>query len=162
MDVAAKRAEARRIKEQALAITDKAIAENRALTDGEAKQIAEHVERGKALNSELEASRVGLSAELTKGLQDLGRRPEMWSHLEQGGGPGAGSGGGLAAAGGGIKAAGGKREPHVWTKAILEAAEKGQFGVKGLVGGGQGSAVVGSLGDLAHGWARPVVRSSGC
>ena len=120
--IAAKRAEARDIKERALAITDKAISEERQLTEAEAKQVDQMVGQAKALQNEVEAERTGAGLEATKMLNELQRK--AWG-----------------------TPAGGQRDLHPWTKALIEASTKGAFGKKGVTGGGTGSVMVGSLGD---------------
>jgi hypothetical protein len=81
------------------------------------------VEEAKSLYAEIERDRRGLKA---MDLVDEAVRVHM------GGGPGQG-----------------QREQHPWTKAIIEGDRGGAFGQKGVTGGGQGSVVVGSLGDPA-------------
>ncbi len=113
--IAAKRGEYRDLKAKALQITDQAVSEDRALTEAEASQLKEHVEAAKAIGRELDSARVGASPELLKALDDLSRRPEMWSNTPQ---PEPGSGVALGTTLG-IKAA---DTPHPWTVAIEQAS----------------------------------------
>ena len=82
MDVAAKRQQHRQVKAKVLAITDQAIAENRNLTDEEAKQVTTLVDQAKQLGRELDGQRIGASPELVKQIEELSRRPEAWAHLD--------------------------------------------------------------------------------
>jgi hypothetical protein len=76
--IAAKRAQHRELKEQALAITDKAISEDRQLTEAEAKQLGGLVEQGKALGQELEGARLGAGQDLLKQIHEMAQRPDAW------------------------------------------------------------------------------------
>ena len=77
--LAAKRGEHRKHREQALAITDLAVAENRQLTKQEAEQVAQHVEQAKAIQGEVEADRLGANQELVKQLE---RPRQATRHVE--------------------------------------------------------------------------------
>ncbi len=76
MDVQEKRARYRDVREKALGITDKAIAEGRQLTEAEQAQIEEAVKEGKTLAAELEAGRLAAPPELMKALEEFARSPE--------------------------------------------------------------------------------------
>jgi hypothetical protein len=114
VDIAAKRAEHRRLKEQGLALTDKAVAEDRQLTPQEADQLKELIGQAKGIQRELEGVKVGASPELMKQLEDLGRRPDMWPHLPEGGGMKVGQGATLQ-----VKAA---EASHPWALAIEQTS----------------------------------------
>jgi len=75
MDVAAKRAHYRAVREQALGITDKAIAEDRQLTEHEVKQLDELVKEGKQLASEMEGTRLGAPPELLEKIKSFAATP---------------------------------------------------------------------------------------
>ena len=75
MTVEEKRAEYRRLRERALGITDKAIAEQRGLTEPEQRQIEGAITEGKKLAAELEASQLHVPAELMKQLEESRARP---------------------------------------------------------------------------------------
>jgi hypothetical protein len=110
----AKRAEHRQLKERVLALTDKAISENRNLTDEESRQVTTLVDQAKAIQGELEGARIGASPELLKQLEELSRRPEAWSHLDQNSGMRASYGDTL-----GIKSA---EASHPWALAIEQTS----------------------------------------
>jgi HK97 family phage major capsid protein len=111
------------LRDQAIAITEKAIAEKRDLTDDETTKLGEVVEKAKAAEQKV------------KEAQDQTYAPRNADALVD-----------ALLNGTGTK---GEREPHVWTKALMEGSSRGAFGEKGVTGGGQGSVVVGSLGDPA-------------
>ena len=125
------KADYRALREKALSITDRASAENRALTSAEQAEIERTVEQAKALHDDIEHAALDrypdadtLITTINEAVKDRER--------EAGGGPKT-------------------RDAHPWTKALTEARHLvGGHGEKaGVTGGGQGTVVVGSLADPA-------------
>jgi hypothetical protein len=73
MTVAEKRTKYAELREKALAITDRALVDDRQLTDQEAKELAADVAQAKQLHSEIESARLGADGDLLKSLQEIGR-----------------------------------------------------------------------------------------
>ncbi len=115
MDVATKRAAYRAKREEALAITDKAIADDRELTQEETKQLDALVGQAKQLWSEIETAKLGADDELLKSLRDLGQRPDMYED--------AGPGSGIKVDHGETLLRKDAPPTHSWTKAITEACK---------------------------------------
>jgi hypothetical protein len=75
MDVVAKRARYREVREKALGITDRAIADDRKLTTDEVKQLDQLVKEGKQLASEMEGTKLGAPDGLLEKIKQFAATP---------------------------------------------------------------------------------------
>jgi hypothetical protein len=79
VDVATAKREYAEARSQALAITDKAMAEDRQLTDEEQTQLGTLVKKAKGLHAQIETVKFGASAELLDQIKAFAQTPEAWA-----------------------------------------------------------------------------------